>query len=165
MLTVATAGVGALKGLLTNKSGVHAQLQARLAAENRTIIDVPEAKVAVGHYTLDAADRAIGGKYPQMYVYCERMENSLVQKFQRFSGTLDLIIELRHSSDRLETLEEESQYYLEALLSVLENSRGEWGDGYYFGGKYEVRFEPAKPGGRHFVQTLKVKVSVQVHIA
>lgn len=164
MVTVATAGEQALKRLLTNQTGVQAQLRTRLAAENRAFADVPEAIVAAGHYALNAADRAIGAKYPLIYIYCERIANTLTQKFQRFSGTIDLIIELRHSNDRLENVQAESQYYLDAILAVLNNSRGEWAEGYYFGGAYEVRFEPAKPGGLHFVQASKVKVSVAVHI-
>ena len=39
-------------------------------------------------------------------MYCEKIVNDLTEKFRTFSGTVQMAIELRHSQDRLEGLQD-----------------------------------------------------------
>ena len=76
--------------------------------------------------------------YPTIHVYCGKAVNQLREKFRTFSGEAHMTIELRVSQDRLEGLETMLQVYADAVTRVLEESRGDWGDGVFYGGGYEI---------------------------
>ncbi|MEI9972412.1 MAG: hypothetical protein WDO73_10375 [Ignavibacteriota bacterium] len=61
-------------------------------------------------------------------MYCDKIVNSLVEKFRTFSGTVQAVVELRHSQDRLEGLQDTLESYTEAILQVLSANRGDWGE-------------------------------------
>lgn len=164
MLSVCTTATDSVWSLLTARDGLSAQLG--LLRQSGVLASDSDAAVAVerGHYSSELADRAKGAKYPHVVVYCVRVENSLRQKFQTFSGRVDLVIEIRHSSDRLERLESEVQVYLEAILNVITRKRGDWGEGVYFSGRYDVRFEAVGRGGKNFSQIATVGLSLEVDV-
>ena len=49
-----------------------------------------------------------------------------------------------------------------AITQVLDNSRGDWGDGVFFAGGYEVAFGGIKHGGRNFLQIAKVAFVLEI---
>jgi hypothetical protein len=100
--------------------------------------------------------------YPALHVMCERVSNELREKFRTFSGTAGLAIEVRVSHDRAEALEEQLHACVDAVTAVLDRSRGEWQQGIFFSGAYEVAFAPVKRGGRNYVQTARVRLNVNV---
>jgi hypothetical protein len=165
MAYVASAVTRAFLDLLNAKSGVAGQLALRLQLGELRLPEVPFPGIAEQHTAVDLSDRAQGHKYPQVLVYCERIQNLQTEKFRRFSGRADLVAEVRHSQDRLEELEERTHLYVEAVLAVLEDCRGEWGAGIYYCGKYEVKFEAVKRGGKNFVKVARVSVPVEINIA
>ena len=95
-------------------------------------------------------------------LYVDRVENLLTEKFRRFSGRVDLAIEIRVSHDRIGDVEQQTQAYVDSVTAVLEECRGEWADGVYFGGKYEIKFGAVKRGGRNFLQSTIVTAPVEV---
>src|SRR5690349_4203043 len=52
-------------------------------------------------------ERSGGVRYPAVHVYCEKIVNDLAEKFRSFSGSAQMTIELRHSSDKLAGLHRE----------------------------------------------------------
>lgn len=164
MLSVCTSATDSVWRLLTARDGLNAQLD--LLRQSGVLASDSDAAIAVekGHYSAELGDRAKGAKYPHVIVYCVRVENSLRQKFQTFSGRVDLVIEVRHSSDRLERLESEVQIYVEAILNMITRKRGDWAEGLYFSGRYDVRFDAVGRGGKNFSQTAKVGLSLEVDI-
>ena len=165
MASVASVTTTALLDLLTAEtSGVTARLWARLRESDKNIGELVTPRIIEGNVAAETFDKAQGGKYPQIVVFCERVKNAMAEKFNRFSGTADLVVEVRHSQDRIEELEQRTQLFTEAVLSVLEDSRGEWAQGVYYTGEYEVKFEQVKHGGRNLLQTARVKVPVTVRI-
>ncbi|HET8546868.1 MAG TPA: hypothetical protein VFL57_02640 [Bryobacteraceae bacterium] len=100
--------------------------------------------------------------YPALHVSCERVSNELREKFRSFSGTVGLAIEVRVTHDRLEGLEEQLHACVDAVTAVLDRNRGTWPQGMFFSGAYEVAFSAAKRGGRNYVQTARVRLSVDV---
>jgi len=110
----------------------------------------------------ELADRTAGVQYPAVYVYCEKLTNELREKFRAFSGKARLVIEVRVSHDRLEELGKMLDFYVEAVTSVLDSRRGDWGNGAFYAGAYEVSFGPVKHGGKNFIQTAKVSLEVDV---
>jgi hypothetical protein len=165
MTFVASITTDALSGLLSSPTGVASRLLGRLPEPGSQMPAFPPPEIVVGNIALDLWERALGGRFPQIVVYCVRVENLLVEKFRTFSGAAHLVIEVRNSQDRLEGLESRTHIYSEAVLEVLEDARGEWRTGVYYCGKYEVKFEPVRHGGKNFVQVAKIMVPVEVHIA
>jgi hypothetical protein len=110
----------------------------------------------------DTAERALGVKYPVVNVYCEKITNGLREKFRSFSGTVQMAIEVRHSQDRLEGLQDRLETLVDAAMAMLTTARGDWGDGMFFGGTYEVTFGGVKQGGRNFIQVAKVTFDIGV---
>lgn len=108
----------------------------------------------------DLVERSTVTQYPSIQVYCEKIVNSLEEKFQRFSGSVHLAIEIRHSQDGLEGLEAAVELYTDAVMRTLETNRGDWGDGMYYAGGYQVVFGAVKHGGRNFVQAAKVTFEI-----
>lgn len=113
----------------------------------------------------DLAGRGDPVVYPAVNVYCEKIVNSLVEKFRSFSGTLEMAVEVRHSQDRLAGLQDALDLYADAAMQVLDANRGDWGDGMYYCGGYQVGFSAVKQGGKNYLQTAKVTFEIGVSIS
>jgi len=48
------------------------------------------------------------------------------------------------------------------VTQVLDANRGSWGQGMFFTGGYEVKFDPVQHGGRNFLQVAKVTFEVDL---
>jgi hypothetical protein len=101
-------------------------------------------------------------RYPVVHVYCERLVNDLREKFRTFSGRAHMAIAVRLSHDRLEGLAGAVEAYADAVVRTLDGTRGDWGDGMYYAGGYEVAFGATKRGGRNFLQTATIRLAVEI---
>jgi hypothetical protein len=99
-----------------------------------------------------------------LQVYCEKVSNLLEEKFRTFSGKAQMAVEIRHSQDRIDGLERALGYYADAMMQVLDFSRGDFGEGMYYAGGYQVVFSAVKHGGKNFVQSAKVSFEIGVSI-
>ena len=112
------------------------------------------------HVAADLIEKSAGAQYPRVHLYCEKITNHLKEKFRTFSGTIRLVAEIRASQDRAENLESSLMHYVDAVTDVLDSHRGDWGDGFFFTGGYEVTFSPMKHGGKNFIQAAKISFDV-----
>lgn len=101
-------------------------------------------------------------KYPVVLVYADRVQNLLTEKFRHFSGKVRTVAEVRASQDRIEGLEEKVRLYVDAVTQVLDANRGDWGQGMFFTGGYEVKFDAVQHGGRNVLQIAKVIFEVDL---
>lgn len=108
----------------------------------------------------DLVERSTGTQYPCLQVYCEKLVNDLGEKFQTFSGSIHVVVEVRHSQDGLDGLEAAVELYTDAVMRTLDMNRGDWGDGMYYAGGYQVVFGTVKHGGRNFIQVAKVAFEI-----
>jgi hypothetical protein len=120
------------------------------------------AQVRSQNIAADLADRSTTTQYPSLNVYCEKITNSLEEKFRAFSGTVQMAIDVRHSQDRLEGLQDSLEAYADAVMQVLAANRGDWGDGAFYGGAYQVVFGAVKHGGKNFIQSAKITFEMGV---
>ncbi|HVW85785.1 MAG TPA: hypothetical protein VHB50_13945 [Bryobacteraceae bacterium] len=118
--------------------------------------------IACMNASVEISEKTGHAQYPALLVYCDKMSNSLREKFRQFSGKARLIVEVRHSEDRLEHLEANTQMYVDAVCALLADSRGDWGNGAFYSGGYEVSYEPVIRGGKNFLQRAKVGFDVEV---
>jgi hypothetical protein len=123
---------------------------------------LPAAQILAQNVAPELAERSTASKYPLVYVYCTKIVNQLREKFRTFSGEAQMIVEARVSNDRLEEMEDLLQGYIDAITQVLDQSRGDWGDGVFYCGGYEVVFGGVKHGGRNFMQIAKVSLILEI---
>jgi hypothetical protein len=139
-------------------SAVTGKVVQRLAAA--TALD--GAPVVTLNVPAEMAEKSDLVKYPSVNVYCEGIANELHEKFRSFSGKVHMAIEVRYSQDRLEGLQDQLELYLDGAMGVLNTSRGDWADGMFYGGEYEISIGPVKKGGRNFIQTAKITFEIGV---
>ncbi len=146
---------------ITAPTGINSSLAALTAGDGPTNL-LDAAQVRAQNVAAELAERSGGIKYPAVHVYCEKVVNDLKEKFRSFSGRLQMAIEVRHSQDRLEGVQETVELYADAVTRVLNQGRGDWADGMFYGGGYEVTFGAVKSGGKNFIQVAKVTFEIGV---
>ena len=109
-------------------------------------------------------EKAGATKYTSIYIYCDKVSNTLREKFRSFSGSLLLAADVRVSQDRIENIDQQSHLYTDAVTSVLDQNRGDWGRGLFYPGGYEVTFGPIKHGGRNYIKSARVTFVVEASI-
>ena len=122
-------------------------------------------QVRAQNVAADLSERGETVQYPAVYVYCEKIANSLEEKFRTFSGSIQMAVEVRQSQDSLQGLQDRLELYVDSVTQVLDANRGDWSDGMYFCGGYQVAFGPIKRGGKNFLQVAKVTFEIGVSIS
>lgn len=143
------AGIGPAVAQIAMESGV--ELHA-----------IPPAHVANQNVSFELSEKSQVVKYPVVHVYTDRIRNLLTEKFRTFSGKVRTVAEVRVSQDRIEGMEERLRLYVDAVTRVLDQNRGNWGEGAFFAGQYEVSIDPVKHGGKNFLQVAKVVFEVDL---
>jgi len=160
MALVASVVAGKVAQLLAANLGA-------AAAEVQTQSGAPApqlsaAQVVSGNAPPDLVEKATGAQYPQFRVSCERVTNSLREKFRTFSGQAQVVVETLVTQDRLEGIEDQLQACVESVTTVLDQNRGDWGEGALYNGGYDIAFGAVKYGGRNFLQSARVTITVDV---
>ena len=73
-----------------------------------------------------------------------------------------MTIEVRHSQDKLQGLQDALELYADSVTQMLDSGRGDWGDGMYYPGGYEVAVGTVKSGGKNFMQAAKITFQIAV---
>ena len=160
---IGSAATAKVQQMVTGPSGVNAGLAAITASGAEFAGLVDKSQVRTQNVALEMAERALGVKYPAVNVYCEKVVNDLREKFRTFSGRVQMAIEVRQSQDRLDGMQDHLEVYVDAAMLMLDGSRGDWGDGMYYAGGYEVAYGPVKQGGKNFVQMAKITFEIGVN--
>lgn len=164
MAQIGTIAVKKAAGLLRAPAGLQAGLAA-IAQANRVELPLIElGQIISQNVPAEVIEKSAGTKYPAFHIYCEKLQNTLREKFRQFSGTATLSVDVRVTHDRLEGLDQRLQWYVDALTDVLDANRGDWDNGLFYTGGYTVTFQPVKHGGKNFLQTAKVSFDVQVSV-
>jgi hypothetical protein len=160
--TIGSLITGQVIQLLTGTSGVNSYLGAAVQDNGQPLVPLNNAQVRAQNVAPEIADQSNTMQYPAINVYCEKIVNSLAEKFRSFSGNVQTTVELRHSQDRLDGLQDALDNYADAVMQVLNANRGDWGSGLFYCGQYQVLFGPVKHGGRNFQQVAKITFEIGV---
>jgi hypothetical protein len=164
MAQIGTLTVQRAAGLLRAPSGLQAGVAA-IGLANSVILPLLEfAQIITHNVAADVIEKSAGVKYPAFHIYCEKLQNTLREKFRQFSGTASLCVDVRVTHDRMEGLDQKLDWYVDALTEVLDTNRGDWDGGLFYTGGYTVTYQPVKHGGKNFIQTAKVSFDVQVSV-
>ncbi len=165
MLLVASVVSEKLRSILAGEAGVRATLPMIDDLEGVSLPSFHGKQVVIQNASPDLTEHTSGSKYPILYVYCSKLLNVLREKFRTFSGEAQMTVEVRVSQDRLDELETRVHMYVDAVLEVLNQNRGNWGDGFFYGGTYEVVYGAAKHGGRNFIQIAKITLAIEISVS
>src|ERR1700722_12529574 len=113
MLTSTTGGVNVRVGAIEQGDS------SLKAAGIRTIV--------AQNASVDISEKTGYVQYPALLVYCDKLSNTLVEKFRQFSGKAHMVVEVRHSQDALDGIEAGVQVFVDAVCAMLDDSRGDWG--------------------------------------
>jgi hypothetical protein len=150
--------------LLESSDGLVVAMPAVLAALGLAPGNLPNLRVLRANTSADLLDKGAGTVYPAVHVYCDRVENKLREKFRTFAGTATLTFEVRSTSDRVEAVEVERDFYVETVLEILQRRRGDWGGGMFHGGEYTVEYQPVRHGGKNYIAMARIKVIVNISV-
>lgn len=164
MAGVANNAVGKVVQLLIDPSQLSSNIAQISESQSIALTPIPAAQIVTGNISFEIAERSGETKYSSVYVYCDKISNVLKEKFRSFSGKVHLVVEVRVSQDRLDALEDKLQLYVEAITQVLNQSRGDWNQGLFYSGGYEVAFGAVKHGGRNFIKIAKVSFEVDASV-
>jgi hypothetical protein len=142
--------------LLTSTPGVNTNLDTIAQLEQTPLAPLTGKQIRAQNISFELSERNAESSYPAVYVYCDKVANLLTEKFRSFSGKAHMVVEVRISQDRMDALESVMQLYVEAITQILEQNQGDWGQGMFYTGSYEVTFGPVKQGGRNFIQIAKI---------
>ena len=163
--TIGSATTAQVMQRITGASGLNSSLAALTQTDQGLAGPLDLAQVRAQNVAADLAERSTTVKYPVVNVYCEKVTNRLTEKFRTFSGTAQMTIEVRHSQDRLEGLQDSLHLYTDAATQVLAANRGDWGNGMFYAGGYEASFGAVKQGGKNFLQVAKVTFEIGVSVS
>lgn len=154
--------VSMVANILRGEGGLQTKINENAEADSLTAFDVPAAQIIEQNVASDLAEKTMGVQYPCVHVYCEKIANRLREKGRIFSGQAMMAVEARVSSDRLDDIEPQMNVLVDAITGTLEQNRGDWGAGTFYGGTYEIGFGAVKHGGRNFIQIAKVTLGLDI---
>jgi hypothetical protein len=160
MAQAAVIAVNELARLLRSDAGLRT-MAARLPTD---LSAVCESDVLTNNAAADLLEKSAIARYPSLHVYCDRVVNKLGEKFRTFSGTAELAVEVRVTHEHIDELHDQLNAYVQAVTDVLDTNRGTWAPGLFHAGTYEITFQPAKRGGKNFIQTARVRVETHVSV-
>jgi hypothetical protein len=162
MIRIASLATQKVMSILAASQGVPAAIAALGSQEGIALPAITPPQIVAQNATPELWEESTASNYPMIYVYCSKMTNELKEKFRTFSGDVQITAEARVSQNQLTEIDANLGVYIDALTQVLNQNRGDWGDGIVYGGGYEVAFGTVKRGGQNFLQTAKVSFSLEV---
>lgn len=164
MVSMARRATSKLVQMMNAPAGLNTNVAVLAQSESVSLPPVPPARFFTDNVASDVAEKSADVKYTAVYVYCGKIVNDLKEKFRTFSGRLQMEIDVRVSQDRVEGIDRTSQLYTDAVTQILDQNRGDWGQGMYYAGGYEVSFGPVKHGGRNFIKNATVSFQVNASV-
>lgn len=165
MIPLTLLGPQKLASLLTSDSALQMAVSAIAGQSGAIIPPISNSQIVITSISPDMADKNAQLTYPRVCIYSSQVKNLQVQKFCSFSGSLGITADIWFSASLLPATGTGLHYYIQALSSILQANEGDWGDGVYFSGLYDVALQPAKAGGFGFVELARVTCALDVNIS
>jgi len=163
--SIAESATSKIVQYLASSGGLNATINAMAQESSTPLQPIAVQQFFTNNVTSEVAEKSGEVKYTAVYVYCDKMANTLSEKFRSFSGHLQMAIEVRVSLDRLDGLEQSAQLYTESVTQTLNQIRGDWGNGLFYAGTYDITFGPVKHGGKNFIKTVKITFPVDASVS
>jgi|SRR5579884_2638913 len=135
------------------------------AALGTAVPAISAAQIVISSAPSDIADKNMQLTYPRICIYSSGISNTQIEKFRSFSGQVSLVAEIWSSAEFVTQSDTWIHIYTEAVAELLQQSTGDWGDGMFFSGVYDVQFTAPQVGGLGFVQSARLGLAVGVSLA
>ena len=162
MLPLTILATQKVSDLLTSDEALQQQIASIAAAANDSIPEITAAQIVLSSASPDIADRNIQLTYPRICLYSGGVRNTQEEKFRSLSGAVSVVAEIWASGNLVNNTDRWIHFYVEAMTNILRQNIGDWGDGLFFSGAYDVQFQAPKSGGLGFVQSAKVVSTLNV---
>jgi hypothetical protein len=123
---------------------------------------ISSSQVVLSSVNPDIGDKNLQLAYPRVCLYSNGIKNSRVEKFRSLSGSVSAIAEIWASGNMATQTDQWIHFYVGAITEVLGATAGDWGDGFFFSGVYDVQFQAPKVGGFGYLQSAKVTCILNV---
>ena len=162
MLPLTILAAQKVSDLLTNGNALEQQIASIAASCNANVPVITPAQIVLSSASADIGDKNIQLTYPRVCLYIGAVKNTLAEKFRSLSGTVAVTAEVWASGNLVTDTDQWIHFYVEAVTQIFRQNIGDWNDGVFYSGIYEVQFQPPKAGGLGFMQSAKVTCNLNV---
>ncbi len=145
-----------LADILTSNSAFDNALSSLAGSNGVAVPGIGAGSILLSSVPSDIGDLAEQYTYPRILVYCSTFENSHIEKFCSISGAASVIAEIWSSGNLVSDPNSWTHFYIEAFTNVIQANIGDWGDGIWYPGTFEVQIQPPKRGGFGFLQMARI---------
>jgi hypothetical protein len=157
MLPLTILAIQKVSDLLTSNSALGQEITTLTNSIGINIPNIDSAHVVLSSAASEVGDTDSRVGFPRICLYSSGFKNSQFEKFCELSGVLSAAADIWTSANLVDDTDKWIHYYVEAVTTLLRRSSGDWGDGIFFPGVYDVQFQPPKSGGLGFVQVAKLR--------
>jgi hypothetical protein len=162
MLPITLLAAQKVLNLLSGSNGLQQQINALSVASNIQMPPITSTQIVLSSANPDIGDRNMQLSYPRICLYSSALKNTQNEKFRSLSGTVSVIAEIWASGNLVDDTDQWIHFYVEAMTMILRQNIGDWGDGFFFSGVYDVRFQPPKAGGLGFVESASITCTLNI---
>lgn len=162
MLPLTLLAAQKILNLLTEGNALQQAIESIAGATNVILPLITSGQIVLSSAPPDMGDKDLELTYPRICLYSVGVKNTQIEKFRSLSGTIAVTAEVWASGDLISETDQWIHYYVEALTSILRQNIGDWGDGMFFSGMYDVQMQAPKAGGFGYVESAKVTCTLNV---
>ncbi len=162
MLPITILAAEKVAGLLTSGNALQQQISRLASSNNSQVPRLSSDQVILSSAPSPIADLNEQLTYPRICLYASGLKNTQIEKFRSLSGTVSVTGDVWASGNLVEDVDRWIHFYVEAFTDILRQNIGDWGDGIFFSGMYEVQFQPPKAGGFGYIESAKVTCNLNV---
>lgn len=151
-----------LLNLLLAGNALLQQINALEISSNITLPAITSGQVILSSANPDIGDKDMQLTYPRISLYSSAVKNNQLEKFRSLSGTVSVIAEIWASANLVNQTDQWIHFYVEAVTNILRQNIGDWGDGIFFSGMYDVQFQTPKAGGLGYVEAATLTCNLNV---
>lgn len=153
-----------LSSLLTNANALQQAVENLAMACSVNVPIITSTQVVLSSASADLADMDLQLTYPRICVYSSGLKNTQAEKFRSFSGAITVTTEVFASGNLVSDTDQWIHFYVEGVTQILRQNIGDWGNGMFFSGAYDVQLQAPKAGGFGFIGSAKVACSINVSL-
>lgn len=162
MLPLTMLAAQKVSELLTEGAALQQEIATLSNACGISIPALNSSQVLLSSAPQNIGDKDIQLTYPRLCIHSSGLKNNQLEKFKSLSGSLAMSADIWVSGNFITDIDRWTHFYVEAATNLLRKSIGDWGDGVFFPGLYEVQFQSPTTGGLGFVQMVRITFNLNV---
>jgi hypothetical protein len=162
MIPITLLAVQKIAALLNTNNALAEQITLLATTNDISIPLIQPSEIVLSSVDPNIGDNNYQLTYPRICIYSGNVKNLKLEKFCSFSGTVSVIADIFASGTLLQQIDQWIHYYVDAYTALLRKNIGDWGDGVFFSGIYDVQFQNPKVGAFGFVESAKINSILDV---